>query len=508
MSNILEMRGIEKSFPGVKALNNVNLAVREGEIHAIVGENGAGKSTLMKVLSGVYPHGSYSGDIVYKGEVRAFKDIRDSEHLGIIIIHQELALVPLLSVMENLFLGNEQARGGVIDWEQSYVRAKELLAKVGLKESPLTKVGDLGVGKQQLIEIAKALSKEVKLLILDEPTASLNESDSDALLELLLELKRQGIASILISHKLNEISKVADSITVLRDGTTVDTFDCRAEPISEDRIIQHMVGREMADRYPQRDPKIGDVIFEVRDWRVHHPLHSDRLAIKDVNMTVRAGEIVGIAGLMGAGRTELAKSIFGRAYGKKITGQAFLHGKEVDLSTIEKAIDKGIAYVTEDRKGDGLVLEEDIKKNISLANLGGVSERTVIDEAREYKIAADFKQQMRIRCSSVLQKVVNLSGGNQQKVVLASWLATDPGMLILDEPTRGIDVRAKQEIMDFVIAMCRKGMSILFISSEIPEVLRCSDRMLVLRDRRACGEYRRGELDEQSVLQVIAGEAA
>ncbi|MBB5390669.1 MULTISPECIES: multiple monosaccharide ABC transporter ATP-binding protein [unclassified Herbaspirillum] len=503
MNNILEMRGIEKTFPGVKALNNVNLAVREGEIHAIVGENGAGKSTLMKVLSGVYPHGSYSGDIVYKGDVRSFKDIRDSEHLGIIIIHQELALVPLLSVMENLFLGNEQARGGVIDWEHSYVRAKELLAKVGLKESPLTLVNNLGVGKQQLIEIAKALSKEVKLLILDEPTASLNESDSDALLELLLELKSQGISSILISHKLNEISKVADSITVLRDGATVDTFDCRAEPISEDRIIQNMVGREMADRYPQRDPQVGEVIFEVRDWRVHHPVLADRLAIKDVNMSVRAGEIVGIAGLMGSGRTELAKSIFGRAYGKKITGKAFLHGKEVDLSTIQKAIRHGIAYVTEDRKGDGLVLEEDIKKNISLANLGGVSERTVIDEAREYKVANDFRGQMRIRCSSVLQKVVNLSGGNQQKVVLSKWLFSSPEVLILDEPTRGIDVGAKFEIYNIISKLAAEGKCIIMISSEMPELLGMCDRIYVMNEGQFVGQFERGEASQESIMRAI-----
>ncbi|MFJ3047965.1 multiple monosaccharide ABC transporter ATP-binding protein [Herbaspirillum chlorophenolicum] len=503
MNNILEMRGIEKTFPGVKALNNVNLAVREGEIHAVVGENGAGKSTLMKVLSGVYPHGTYSGDIVYKGDVRSFKDIRDSEHLGIIIIHQELALVPLLSVMENLFLGNEQVRGGVIDWEKSYVRAKELLAKVGLKESPLTLVNNLGVGKQQLIEIAKALSKEVKLLILDEPTASLNESDSDALLELLLELKSQGISSILISHKLNEISKVADSITVLRDGATVDTFDCRAEPISEDRIIQNMVGREMADRYPQRDPHVGDVIFEVRDWRVHHPVLADRLAIKDVNMSVRAGEIVGIAGLMGSGRTELAKSIFGRAYGKKITGQAFLHGKEVDLSTIQKAIRHGIAYVTEDRKGDGLVLEEDIKKNISLANLGGVSERTVIDEAREYKVASDFRSQMRIRCSSVLQKVVNLSGGNQQKVVLSKWLFSSPEVLILDEPTRGIDVGAKFEIYNIISKLAAEGKCIIMISSEMPELLGMCDRIYVMNEGQFVGQFDRGEASQESIMRAI-----
>jgi putative multiple sugar transport system ATP-binding protein len=326
MNTILEMRGIEKTFPGVKALNNVNLVVRTGEIHAVVGENGAGKSTLMKVLSGVYPHGTYSGDIVYQGQTRAFKDIVDSESVGIIIIHQELALVPLLSITENLFLGNEQASSGVIDWELSYARAKELLAKVGLKDAPSTLITNLGVGKQQLIEIAKALSKEVKLLILDEPTASLNESDSDALLELLLELKQQGISSILISHKLNEISKVADSITVLRDGATVDTFDCRQESISEDRIIQNMVGREMADRYPKRTPQIGETIFAVKQWRVHHPVHPERVVIKDVDFHVRRGEIVGIAGLMGAGRTELAKSIFGRAYGTRISGSVALHG--------------------------------------------------------------------------------------------------------------------------------------------------------------------------------------
>jgi putative multiple sugar transport system ATP-binding protein len=373
---ILEMRGITKTFPGVNALDNVNLAVRAGEIHAVVGENGAGKSTLMKVLSGVYPADSYSGEIHYQGELRRFKGIADSEKLGIIIIHQELALVPLLSIAENIFLGNEPAIpgtfGGVIDWFEAYSRTRELLAKVGLKEAPTTLVTDLGVGKQQLVEIAKALSKKVKLLILDEPTASLNESDSDALLALLLGLKAQGIASILISHKLNEIAKVADAITVLRDGGTVETIDCRTEAISEDRIIRGMVGRDMAHRYPQRKPVIGETVLEVRDWRVHHALHADREQIKGVDLTVRRGEIVGIAGLMGAGRTEFAMSVFGRSYGQRISGSVRMHGKEVDVSTVRKAIDHGIAYVTEDRKGLGLVLDENIKKNISLANLSAV----------------------------------------------------------------------------------------------------------------------------------------
>jgi putative multiple sugar transport system ATP-binding protein len=417
MDVILEMRGIRKTFPGVVALDNVNLKVQRGEIHAIVGENGAGKSTLMKVLSGVYPHGTYSGDIEYKGEVREFRDINDSEHIGIIIIHQELALVPLLSIAENIFLGNEPSSFGVIDWEQAQHRTRELLRKVGLKETPDTLITNLGVGKQQLIEIAKALSKDVKLLILDEPTASLNESDSAALLDLLLGLKQQGISSILISHKLNEISRVADAITVIRDGNTVDSFDCRVEPISEDRIIEKMVGREMADRYPPRTPTIGDTIFEVRDWTVFHPQHSDRKVIKGVNFHAKKGEIIGIAGLMGAGRTELAMSIFGRAYGQRISGTVLKNGKEIDVSTINKAIDHGIAYVTEDRKSLGLVLDDDIKKNISLANLSKVSDALVIDEAREFNVADDYRKQLKIRCSSVLQKVLNLSGGNQQKVV-------------------------------------------------------------------------------------------
>ena len=366
---ILEMRGIKKSFHGVKALSDVNLTVQAGEIHAIVGENGAGKSTLMKVLSGVYPHGDFEGHIKFRGEDCHFKGIADSEHKGIIIIHQELALVPLLSIAENIFLGNEQANAGVINWTTAFVKTQALLKKVGLKESPSALITDLGVGKQQLVEIAKALSKEVKLLILDEPTASLNETDSDALLELLLDLKHHGITCILISHKLNEISKVADSITVLRDGATVASLDCRAERINEDTVIRHMVGREMADRYPRRTPIIGDKIFEIKNWVVHHEVHPDRTVIKGVNLHVNRGEIVGIAGLMGAGRTELAMSIFGRSYGRDISGEAFLHGKQVDIRTVQKAISNGIAYVTEDRKGYGLVLEETIAWNTTLDSL-------------------------------------------------------------------------------------------------------------------------------------------
>ena len=500
---ILEMRGMKKAFHGVKALSDVNLSVQPGQIHAIVGENGAGKSTLMKVLSGVYPFGDYEGQISFMGRECRFKGIHDSEAVGIIIIHQELALVPLLSITENIFLGNEQARGGIIDWALSYTRTQALLKKVGLNESPNTLITDLGVGKQQLVEIAKALSKEVKLLILDEPTASLNETDSDALLELLLELKRQGIACILISHKLNEIAKVADAITILRDGATVESVDCRAEAISEDRIIKSMVGREMADRYPKRTPDIGEVVFEVKNWRVHHAMHADRLAIKGVNLHVKRGEIVGIAGLMGAGRTELAMSIFGRSYGQGISGQVFMKGREIDVSTIEKAVAHGLAYVTEDRKGYGLVLEETINWNTTLANLGAVSHNTVIDGGREYQVAEEYRKKLNIRCADVFQRVVNLSGGNQQKVVLSKWLFSDPEVLILDEPTRGIDVGAKYEIYTIIAKLAAEGKCVLMISSEMPELLGMCDRICVLHEGAFVAEFPVAEASQEKIMKAI-----
>jgi putative multiple sugar transport system ATP-binding protein len=504
---LLEMRGITKRFHGVTALNDVNLAVRAGEIHAVVGENGAGKSTLMKVLSGVYPHGEYEGEIHFEGREHRFGGIHDSEHAGIIIIHQELALVPLLSIAENIFLGNEPAVpgtfGGVIDWFAAHTKTQALLRKVGLNERPGTLITDIGVGKQQLVEIAKALSKEVKLLILDEPTASLNETDSDALLALLLDLKAQGIACILISHKLNEIAKVADTITVIRDGSTVRSFDCRTETVGEDQVIQAMVGREMADRYPKRTPDIGATVFEVKDWRVYHPEHADRLVIKGVNLHARRGEIVGIAGLMGAGRTELAMSVFGRSYGRKISGQVLLHGKPADVGTIGKAIANGIAYVTEDRKGYGLVLDDDIQHNITLANLAGVSRGTVIDDGREFKVASDYRQKLRIRCSGVFQQVVNLSGGNQQKVVLAKWLFANPEVLILDEPTRGIDVGAKFEIYSLMAELAAAGKCVVMISSEMPELLGMCDRIYVMNEGRFVGEFAGAEASQEKIMRSI-----
>jgi len=500
---LLEMRDIRKTFPGVKALDGVDLRVRPGEIHAVVGENGAGKSTLMKVLSGVYPSGSFSGDIRFDGRDCQFRDIADSESLGIIIIHQELALVPLLSIAENIFLGNERQRYGVIDAATTHTRTRELLKKVGLAESPATPVTQLGVGKQQLVEIAKALSKDVRLLILDEPTASLNESDSDALLNLLLDLKSHGIACILISHKLNEIAKVADAITVLRDGRTVDRFDCADGPASEDRVIRSMVGREMADRYPKRTPNVGDVVFEVRDWHVFHEVHAEREVIRGVDFHARRGEIVGIAGLMGAGRTEFAMSLFGRSYGQRISGEVRLNGQVVDVSTVRRAIDHGLAYVTEDRKGLGLVLEEPIRENISLAHLGGVARRGVIDTGAEYRVAEDFRRSLRIRCANVMQKVVNLSGGNQQKVVLGKWLFTAPEVLILDEPTRGIDVGAKYEIYSLVAQLAAEGKCIVMISSEMPELLGMCDRICVMNEGRFVGEFAAAEATQEKIMRSI-----
>ena len=501
MNHILEMRGITKTFPGVKALDNVNLAVQDGDIHALCGENGAGKSTLMKVLSGVYPHGSYSGEINYQGKERRLRDIADSEELGIIIIHQELALVPLLSIMENIFLGNELAKFGVIDWHAAEIKTEELLNKVGLKDPPETLITDIGTGKQQLVEIAKALSKKVKLLILDEPTASLNENDSDALLQLLLEFKRQGITSILISHKLNEVKKVADQITILRDGATIETLD--REEISEDRIVASMVGRALTERYPKRTPNIGEPVFEVKNWVVYHPLHSDRQVIKSINLTVKKGEIVGIAGLMGAGRTEFAMSVFGRAYGRRISGDVLMHGKKVDVSTIGKAVAHRIAYVTEDRKTFGLNLIDHIKHNITITNLEGVSKFSVIDDLKELRVANEYRTRTNIRSSNVYQKTGNLSGGNQQKVVLSKWLFANPELLILDEPTRGIDVGAKFEIYTIIGKLAAEGKGILIMSSEMPELLGICDRIYVMNEGKLVSEMLAKDASQEKIMRAI-----
>lgn len=503
MQPILEMRGITKTFPGVKALTDVNLSIMPAEIHAVVGENGAGKSTLMKVLSGVYPHDTYEGQIFFEGAERAFKGIPDSEDLGIIIIHQELALVPLLSIAENIFLGHETGKYGVINWFEAFKRTKELLDKVGLKENPATLIGSIGTGKQQLVEIAKALNKKVKLLILDEPTSSLNETDSNALLELLKEFKAQGISSILITHKLNEVMKVADRITVIRDGKTVDTLETATGKVDEDRIIKAMVGRELTDRYPPRKAEIGEPVFEVNNWNVYHPNQSDRQMIKNASFHVKRGEVIGIAGLMGAGRTELAMSIFGRAYGQKISGEVKLHGKAIDVSTIPKAMEAGIAYATEDRKTFGLVLIDHIKHNVTLANLEGVAERGVIDDLHELRVANKYRKELAINCSGVFQTTLNLSGGNQQKVVLSKWLFANPEVLILDEPTRGIDVGAKYEIYGIINRLAEEGKAVIVISSEMPELLGISDRIYVMNEGRFVAEMPAKEATQEKIMRAI-----
>jgi putative multiple sugar transport system ATP-binding protein len=503
---LLEMKGITKTFPGVKALSNVNLTVEEGEIHALVGENGAGKSTLMNVLSGIYPYGSYEGDIVYNGEICKFKTIKDSEHLGIIIIHQELALVPYLSIAENMFLGNEIGKKYAIDWDKTYARADELLKTVGLRENSHTLIKDIGVGKQQLVEIAKALGKNVKLLILDEPTASLNENDSKNLLDLLLEFKKQGMTSIIISHKLNEISYVADRITILRDGSTIETLVKGKDRIDEDRIVKGMVGREITDRYPKRTSHIGEVTMEVSNWTVYHPLYSERKVCDNVNLKVRKGEVVGISGLMGAGRTELAMSIFGKSYGTNISGTLKINGKEVKLNTIRQAIDAKLAYVTEDRKGNGLILSNPIYVNNSLAKLDKVSNKNVIDKDKEILVAKEYKEKLNTKCPSVMQNVGNLSGGNQQKVLLAKWMFADPDIMILDEPTRGIDVGAKYEIYTIINRLVAEGKSVILISSDLTEILGMSDRIYVMHEGRMIAELPVEEANQEVIMSCIMRE--
>jgi putative multiple sugar transport system ATP-binding protein len=501
------MRSITKSFPGVKALEDVSLNVRRGEIHAICGENGAGKSTLMKVLSGVYPHGSYDGEIVFEDKAAEFGSINDSEHLGIVIIHQELALVPYLSVAENIFLGNEQrARSGLVDWNATNAEASKLLARVGLVENPTTPVSQLGVGKQQLIEIAKALSKRVKLLILDEPTAALNDTDSEHLLDLLRHLKGQGITSIMISHKLNEIIEIADSTTIIRDGKTIETLDMQADGVTQNRIIKGMVGRDLESRFPERTPDIGEEVLRIEDWNVWHPTQMDRAVVTGANLAVRRGEVVGIAGLMGAGRTELAMSVFGRSYGRNITGRVFKRGEEIKVRTVSEAIGHGLAYATEDRKRYGLNLIEDIRRNVSAASLGKLSRRGWVNANEELKIAEEYRQSLNIKAPTVLSVVGKLSGGNQQKVVLSKWIYTDADVLILDEPTRGIDVGAKYEIYTIINALVAVGKSVIVISSELPELLGICDRIYTLAFGRITGVVPVAEATQERLMELMTKE--
>lgn len=502
---ILEMKSITKEFPGVKALDNVNLVVEKGEIHALIGENGAGKSTLMNVLSGTYPVGTYEGEINYEGQLCEFKTLKDSEEKGIVIIHQELALIPLLTIGENMFLGNEKKnKMGAIDWDATFAEAEKHMKQVGLSESAQTLVKDIGTGKQQLVEIAKAFSKNVKLLILDEPTSSLNDEDAKMLLDLLMEFKKEGLTSIIITHKLNEIIYCADKATIIRDGSTIETLVKGVDEFSEDRIIKGMVGRAMEDRYPERDHKVlPEIGLEVKNWTVHHPLYQERIVDDNISFKVHKGEVVGFSGLQGAGRTELAMSIFGKSYGTGISGEIFINGKPVKLNSPEQAIANGLAYVTEDRKTNGLILGESIRFNTTLANLKEVCNKGIIDTTKEKKVAEDMTAAMGTKTPTVEQKIGNLSGGNQQKALLGKWMFTNPDILILDEPTRGIDVGAKYDIYCLINKMVAEGKSVVMISSELPELLGMCDRIYIMNEGRMVGEVSSSEATQEVIMSHI-----
>lgn len=500
---LLQMQNITKVFPGVKALDHVSLEVHRGTILSVCGENGAGKSTLMKVLSGVYPHGSYEGKIRFMGEEKAFKDIKESEHAGIVIIHQELALIPELSITENIFLGNEIIRNGLIDWDTQRERTVELLDKVGLTIDPNTQIKHMGVGQQQLVEIAKALSKNVKLLILDEPTSALNEDDSANLLELMRGLKEHDITCIMISHKLNEIAAISDAVTVIRDGQTVETYEVEAGHVDEDRIIQAMVGRSLDNRYPEHESKPGEVIFEVNNWIVEDPNNPGRMACNNSTFNVRAGEIVGFAGLMGAGRTELMRSIFGRNYGTYISGSIRIRGKEIKVTSVDAAIKEGIAYVPEDRKNLGLNLLDSIRKTTVSANLKAITVNGLLDMAMEARVAEEYRKSLKTKTSSVDNGVTTLSGGNQQKVVLAKWMFTEPEVLILDEPTRGIDVGAKYEIYKLVHELAAGGKAVIVVSSELPELIGITDRIYTIFEGEITGSIQSSEASQEALMKMM-----
>lgn len=499
---ILEMKHITKEFPGVKALDDVSFRVDRQKIHCLVGENGAGKSTLMKVLSGVHPFGSYEGEIVFDGRVQEFHNTKDSEKAGIAIIYQELALVPEMMIYENVFLGHEVRRGVTVDVNETIKQTLAVLKKVRLDINPTTRVKDLGVGQQQLVEIAKALSRDVKLLILDEPTSALNEDDSENLLDLLRELRDEGVTCILISHKLKEVISVADKVTVLRDGQSIITLDAGDGEVNENVLIKHMVGREIENIYPERASKPkDDVVLEVRNWSAYDP-RVGRTILKDVNFKIKRGEIVGFSGLMGSGRTELALSLFGNPVGYKIQGEMFINGEPVRFRHPEDAIRSGLAYVTEDRKGDGLILIQDVKENITIANLHALIKNGVINANAEIRVATDFVESINIKTPSIEQKVQNLSGGNQQKVSLAKWLYVKPNIMILDEPTRGIDVGAKFEIFTIMNRLVEEGMSILMISSELPEILGMSDRVYIVSSGRITGELAIEDADQEKIMRL------
>lgn len=499
---ILEMRNITKEFPGVKALDNVTFNVKKGEIHALCGENGAGKSTLMKVLSGVYPAGTYTGDIFVKGQPQSYSGIKDSEKAGIAIIYQELALVKQMRVCENIFLGNEKVKKGFIDWDESYAETQKVLKEVRLNINPNTKVLNLGIGQQQLVEIAKQIAKKAEILILDEPSAALTESETANLLQILKELKSKGVTCIYISHKLNEVFEIADNITILRDGKTISTDP--ASEMTENKVIAKMVGRELTQRFPRVPHTPGEVVLEVRNWNVYSPELPDVKVIDNAGFVVRKGEILGIAGLMGAGRTELVMSMFG-AYGTNISGEMIMNGKKLSIKTPKQAIKEGISYVSEDRKRYGLVLGMDIKNNVTLSSLDSISTFSLINGNEVIKNTNQYVKDLKIKTPSIEQKAGNLSGGNQQKVVLSKWLMTKPKVLILDEPTRGIDVGAKFEIYNIMNRLVEEGVCIIMISSELPEILGMSDRILVMHEGCLAKEFNWEDATQENILTYATG---
>ena len=500
---ILEMRGIVKEFPGVRALDDVTMTVRRGDIHSICGENGAGKSTLMKVLSGVWPSGTYEGEIFFDGGLVEFSNIKASEHAGIVIIHQELALIPELSVTENVFLGSEIINRGLIDWDEQRKVTRDLLARVGLAIDPNTPIKNLGVGQQQLVEIAKALAKDVKLLIFDEPTSALNEEDSANLLDLMRSLKAKGITCIMISHKLNEIAAISDAVTVIRDGKTVETYDVVAGKVDEDRIIRSMVGRSLDNRYPDHFSRPGETMFEVKNWSVEHATIPDRLAVNDASFKVSKGEVVGFAGLMGAGRTELARSLFGRTYGQYLGGELLINGEKKNLTNVQGAINAGLAYVPEDRKTLGLNLLDSIQRTIVSANLKAIIKGGLLDLSEETSVAEKYRKDLQIKTSSVRDGVTTLSGGNQQKVVLGKWLYPDPEVLLLDEPTRGIDVGAKFEVYRLIFQLADEGRAVIVISSELPELLGICDRIYTICEGRITGVVDAKVTSQEELMRLM-----
>ncbi|WEK55962.1 MAG: sugar ABC transporter ATP-binding protein [Candidatus Cohnella colombiensis] len=500
---ILEMDNIIKEFPGVKALSGVSFKVKKGEIHALVGENGAGKSTLMKVLSGVYPHGTYSGSIKVEGRVQSFQNTSDAEKAGISIIYQELSLASNLSIAENIFMGDEPTNHFLIDWDSMQYRANELLDRVGINIDSNVLVKHLGIGHQQMVEIAKALRTESKILVLDEPTSALSTSEVDVLMNLLVNLKEQGVTCIYISHKFDEIFRIADSVTILRDGQTIDTKSI--DSLNETMLINLMVGRDLSQRYPkrQRSETKGEKVLELKNYSLFDYKESKE-RLHHINLSLHKGEILGIAGLMGAGRTELVSSLFG-AYNGKSEGQIFIEGNEVKINSPKDAMKQGIGLITEDRKNLGIFPVLSIMENMVIANLDNIPGKVMVQESEENLLCDMFVDTLKIKIGSIEHKITSLSGGNQQKVIIGRWLMRKPKILILDEPTRGIDVGAKFEIYNIINRLVEHGVAVIVVSSELPEVMGICDRILVMRDGTITGEVMHEEATQEKIMSYAIG---